>query len=74
MNSSQYHSVLMGLDRALHAFKAARCEVTPEDRQLVQQLARIRSQVLRAETGLPFSFDPLAPEPADPDTTQVPWQ
>lgn len=60
MKPADYHSILAALDQALDVFNRADDEQTEDDRELLQRLAIIRSQVLKAESGHPF---PLSTHP-----------
>jgi len=57
---ADYHLILAALDQALDVFNRADDEQTEDDRELLQRLAIIRSQVLKAESGHPF---PLSTQP-----------
>jgi hypothetical protein len=57
---ADYHSILAALDQALDIFTRADGEHSEDDRELLQRLAIIRSQVLKAESGHPF---PLSTHP-----------
>ena len=60
MKPADYHSILAALDQALDIFNRADGEHSEDDRELLQRLAIIRSQVLKAESGHPF---PLSTHP-----------
>ena len=74
MTPEQYHQLLVGLDRALFVFHEAEGDVSPDDQRLRQQIAVIRAQVLRAESGHPFPFGQPSEAENDPDLTRMPWQ
>lgn len=77
MKPSQYHEVLSALDRTLVIFDQAVDNFSGEDLQLRLRIATIRSEVLKAESGHPFAFDPCTGIPADSagdvDVTRAPW-
>lgn len=73
MSPQQYHEVLIGLDRALFVFEESREQMTAEDELLRAQVANLRSQLLKAESGHPFLFSPSVRSVADPDETVAPW-
>src|SRR4051794_16924484 len=56
MTPEQYHELLLGLDRCLFVFYEASREMTEDDRHLEGEIAILRSQVLKAESGHPFPF------------------
>jgi hypothetical protein len=85
MTPDQYHQVLIGLDRVLFVLHEAAGNLSDDDIKLRAQIALIRSQVLKAESGIPFPFaqapanselDRGEREPIenDPDLTRMPWQ
>jgi CheY-like chemotaxis protein len=76
MKPADYHSILAALDQALDVFNRADGEQSEDDRELLQRLAIIRSQVLKADSGDPF---PLRPHPdlvwkSSPPTSDDPPQ
>lgn len=77
MTPDQYHQVLIGLDRALFVFHEAANDLTADDAQLKMQIALLRAQVLRAESGHPFPLQPAnvaaRGSDADPDITRAPF-
>ena len=54
MKPADYHSILAALDQTLDIFNRASGDHSEDDRELLQRLAIIRSQVLKAESGHPF--------------------
>jgi len=72
MTPQQYHEVLIGLDRVLFVFHESKAEMSGDDREVCRQIAMLRSQILKAESGHPFPFAQLAPE-GDPEITVAPW-
>lgn len=78
MTPDQYHQVLIGLDRALFVFhETPPTEITQDDLQLKMQIATVRSQVLRAESGHPFPLrsphQATPPSDGDPELTPPPF-
>lgn len=77
MKPHHFQHVLGALDRTLETFDQAGPNFSTEDLQLRLRIAKIRSDVLKAESGHPFEFDPFLPVPADsaddPDVTRTPW-
>jgi hypothetical protein len=85
MTPDQYHQVLIGLDRVLSVLHEAEGALNEDDIKLRAQIALIRSQILKAESGIPFPFGQVSPNPElnaaereplenDPDLTRVPWR
>jgi hypothetical protein len=77
MTPDQYHQVLIGLDRALFVFhETPAADLSADDHQLKLQIATLRSQVLRAESGHPFPFGAQSAgseAEADPELTPPPF-
>lgn len=73
MTPSQYHQVLLALDRVLVVFKDAESDVTSDDLKLILEVSKLRAKVLRAESGHPFPLLDRDEGELDPETTKPPF-
>lgn len=75
MKPDQYHRLLGALDNALNVFHDHADELSDDDRRVQHDLAVMRSQILRAESGhpFPFKFRLLNERDSEFDMTRTPW-
>ena len=77
MKAENYPRVMAAIDSALDVFAQSAGHLSADDLQMKSQLEQVRSKIVKAETGNPFSFKASAPLPAataaDPLITQAPW-
>lgn len=73
MSPQQYYEVVIGLDRALFVFHECEATLDDADRELVNRLAELRSEIVRVGTRHPFPTV-ISGDASDPELTRAPWK
>lgn len=75
MKPDQYHRLLGALDVALATFQEHASDLSGDDLRLKHELEVMRSQILKAESGHPFPFEPRPSfaRASEFDMSRTPW-